>query len=221
MLSMIIHFDVILKVVAALIVVAAFFEKVVGVTLTGKKIYKGAPALWKRIMVARTFRLEMRAEVKEIRDELKYNGGSSTKDMIKMLIDNDSKKTQILERLESGMNDMRLIQKINDITSDQMKFSMDHQGSCTFINEAFLKMFGYTWRDLEGFNWESVIHDDDIEEVQARWKSAIQKRSRYTGEQRIVCANGECKYVRVTGYPIVENGELKGFYGTVEIIHNN
>jgi PAS domain S-box-containing protein len=71
---------------------------------------------------------------------------------------------------------------------------------------------------MKGFNWESVIHNDDIEDVRERWKRAIEKKSRYAEEQRIVCSDGKSVLVRVIGYPIIENGELREFYGTVNLI---
>jgi PAS domain S-box-containing protein len=97
-----------------------------------------------------------------------------------------------------------------------MVFKLDANGACFFINDSFLKRFGYTEGDIEGFNWESVIHEDDREDVKKKWQRAIEKKSRFYNEQRVFTQSGEVVNCKVIGYPVLENGHLKEFYGTVD-----
>jgi len=212
------HGEQILVVLAAVIVVQQVLKEVFGVNMLGKKIYKGAPLVWKWVMRAAIFRASITQKIDKILEELNYNGGGSTKDMVKLLVENDKHKTAILTNVASQIKVMEHRMDIDDITSSQMLFRCDSVSSCTFVNDAFLRAFGYTWRDMEGFNWESVIHEDDIDEVRERWGRSIATKSRYVGVQNIVCADKEIKTVTVTGYPIIENGCLKGFKGTIDFV---
>jgi PAS domain S-box-containing protein len=200
----------VLAAVGIMLVFATLLKEVFGVSVIGKKIYKGAPMLWKWIIRNATYRKEMLnrmdmmlTDIRAVKEQVEYNGGASMKDAVK--------------RIEGLVKFHELRMDILDESNDRMNFRMDDHGACTFINDAFLKFFGYSEKDVLGFSWESIIADEDIEEVREKWDRAIEKANRFYGEYGICDIHGHCHQCVVRAYPICEGPLLKGFYGTIDI----
>jgi PAS domain S-box-containing protein len=107
---------------------------------------------------------------------------------------------------------------INDMCSDRMCFRMDKVGACISINDAFLKFFGYSEHDIMDYSFENVIHEEDVPEMRLKWARAIEKKSRFSDEQRIVDVNGGVHHCLVRAYPIMDGENLMEFTGTIDLM---
>lgn len=125
----------------------------------------------------------MSSHIEEIHHEVRLNSGSSIKDSV---IRNESglKNLTILvkrmcrQALASGDNDLR------------MRFTMDANLNCTWINKTYLETFNLQESDLENRNWEAKsIHPDDLNSVVEKWKSEEQNLTVIIG--RICLLSGE------------------------------
>jgi PAS domain S-box-containing protein len=207
----------VLAAIGIFLVIATFLKEFFGVSVIGKKIYKGAPLLWKWIMRNATFtkevlnRLEeMNTDIKQVKVQVEYNGGASIKDAVRRI---EQRQERLYSMIE--LNNIRL--DIHDESNDRMSFRMDSGGAIVFINDAFLKFFGYSEKDVMGFAWESIVNGEDLRHVQEKWERTIEKQSRFYDEHGLCDVDGKCHDCIVRAYPICEGSVLKGFYGTVDI----
>ncbi len=76
--------------------------------------------------------------------------------------------------------------------------------------------------DSDSFSFEEAmnyIHPDDRERTRQKLLGAIEKELHYTNEDRIIRPNGEVRYVKIVGEPIVDHrGNIKGVQGTLQDI---
>lgn len=201
----------ILAAIAVLMCFAAFMKEFFGVDMIGRKIYKGAPLWWKALMKFFTRAKEtdakldlLIAKVEKVEKQVEYNGGSSMRDAVK--------------RIELQVGYGNQLMEIADRCSDQMKFYMGPDGACTFINDAFLRCFKWTEADVLGYSFESIVEEEDVEEMRLKWNMSINRRSKFNDEQRIKDSSGVAHKCCVKASPVISGGELVKFVGTIEII---
>jgi PAS domain S-box-containing protein len=66
-----------------------------------------------------------------------------------------------------------------------MLFKIAPDGKCFFINEAFLKHFGWHESDVLDFGFEDLVHDDDRPEIRLKWQKAIDTQANFKDTQVI------------------------------------
>jgi len=86
-----------------------------------------------------------------------------------------------------------LVENINDVI-----FTVDRQGSFTYLSSNIKKLSGYNREELLGKTFAQLIHPDDCPLLQASFKQ-IFKHDVETTEIRITTRAGLTKYVRVSG----------------------
>lgn len=206
-----ITFSDVLAAIGVLMCFGAFMKEFFGVNMIGKKIYKGAPLWWKALMKFFTRSKEVDAkldllieEIREVKKQVEYNGGSSMKDAVR----------RIEQKQEYGIQ----LQEINDRCSEQMKFYMDSTGGCVFINDAFLRCFKWTEADVLGYCFEMLVLEEDVEEMRVKWNMAISRKSKFYDEQQIRDSSGAYHKCCVKASPVMVGKELIKFVGTIEFI---
>lgn len=211
-------------VLLALLLFSKFFKDVLGIEAFGKKIYKGAPLVWKYIMRRAIFRKDMELKmdrmgkaVEEMNKQMQYNGGTSLMDAVRRIENMQAGQNLQLQDLARNLSYTVARMDINELCSERMCFRVNNEGACISINDAFLKQFGYIESDITGFSFENTIHEDDLPEARQKWQRAIDKCSRFYDEQRVYDKKGELYSVIVRAYPIVHDGKLKEFVGTIDI----
>lgn len=213
--------DIAINVLAAIgviLTISKLFKDAFGIDAVGRRMIRFIPVFGKWLMKESIERKTQSQKIDRILSELEYNGGGSLKDMVRALQRNMDTQIATTHMIQDAVNLNTLRLDIIDNVSYRMVFKLDREGSCFYVNDAFLKEFGYTDNDVEGFNWESIIHPDDREDVKKKWQRAIEKKSRYVNVQRIVTSDGITILCKVVGYPVIESGNLKEFYGTVDEI---
>lgn len=219
-LTIVINWEKIIGFLGALVLVNSFLEKVVGINITGKKIYKGAPSFWKWIMRGAIFRKEIQDFMIDIKKqidgmvlELNYNGGGSTKDQVRQI-----KNLLVALNGRVRFNEIRL--DVSDILNDRMTGIMNKKGELVSINDVFLSRFGYPEEDVLRTGYESIVQDNDLNRLKVKWRRAVDTQSRFFEQINLYKKNGEVVPVCVRGFPDIDDtGILQDeYYVTFEIL---
>lgn len=173
------------------------WEGIKKVVLTPKKILDGQAIIMK--------------EITAVKAEVTYNGGSiKLRDAVaavKATCDNTSTTVQ----------DINMTLKASDEIDNMMKFRYDSVGYLISANRAFLDYFGFKETDVRGFNYESTIEKRDLQDVQVTLQRAITTKADFNCTYGIIDSEGVAHKSIVRGIPLLNKGELHGFYGTVNI----
>ncbi|MCY1644792.1 PAS domain S-box protein [Methylorubrum sp. SL192] len=70
-----------------------------------------------------------------------------------------------------------------------------------FVNEHYLTFFGTTFDDLMAKGWVRFIHPDDAEAYTAAYEEADARRRPFFYEVRVFRADGQCRWLIVSGRP--------------------
>lgn len=92
----------------------------------------------------------------EAAEQLKYNGGSSTKDMVKQIRDGQG---VIIEKVDKISNRQTALIELNNMAM----FENDADGKCIMVNSALCSLFGATPNQMYGYGWLNFIKDSDHE----------------------------------------------------------
>jgi PAS domain S-box-containing protein len=159
--------------------------------------------------------------VEKIKHEVEFNDGSSLKDAVHRQIDATTQNHLLLELLQSQIALVNIRIEILDASNPQMLFRLSADLECIFINEAFLKFFGWLESDIKGFGWDVAICENDKDISIKKWKRARELKARYHNEQSLCDREGTEYRCLVRGYPIIENHVLKGFFGIVDLLDDD
>ena len=96
-------------------------------------------------------------------------------------------------------------------------FLTDADGYCTYINEHWTTLTGYTQDDALGDGWMHAIHPDDRERLVREWRDAIEKkRAPFNSEFRFRTPEGREVWTVAGAIPLrAASGDIDGYIGTV------
>jgi len=87
--------------------------------------------------------------------------------------------------------------------------------SCSFLNRRWLEFTGRTMEQETGSGWSANIHPDDYPYFLDIYVIAYGARRSFVIEHRLKRADGQYRWVEVTGVPrLTPNGVLTGYIGT-------
>jgi PAS domain S-box-containing protein len=75
-------------------------------------------------------------------------------------------------------------------------------GEVEFVNQPTLEYFGKTLDDLKGWSTTDAVHPDDLPNVVAVWRQAVETGNRYEVEGRHRRADGVYRWFHVNGFPL-------------------
>ena len=88
-------------------------------------------------------------------------------------------------------------------------------GDLDFVNRGWLEYLGLSNTDLLGSRWTSAIHPEDVEELVAKWRAALESGEGYVAEARVRRADGEYRWLLHREEPLRnEAGEIVKWYGS-------
>ena len=126
----------------------------------------------------------------------------------------DRVHTLELQNRELGKRQYRMLDAI-----DRPYYETDATGRLTLVNEPFAELYHTTPRNMLRIGTAPFVHNDDVETVYSRFKSAIAAQSGYTVQFRVYLHGKTRRCVRVTGYPMHnEDNAFLGHYGYAEVI---
>src|SRR2546423_6810821 len=88
-------------------------------------------------------------------------------------------------------------------------------GDLDFVNRGWLEYLGLSNTDLLGSRWTSAIHREDVEELVAKWRAALESGEGYVAEARVRRGDGEYRLFLHREEPLRnEAGEIVKWYGS-------
>ena len=83
-------------------------------------------------------------------------------------------------------------------------------GDLDFVNRGWLEYLGLSNTDLLGSRWTSAIHPEDVEDLVAKWRAALESGEGYVAEARVRRADGEYRWFLHREEPLRnEAGEIR------------
>ena len=101
-------------------------------------------------------------------------------------------------RTEETLRDLRLI--VDSIPAPVAVTTAT--GEVEFVNQLTLEYFGKTLEDLKGWSTADAVHPDDLPNVVAVWRQAVETGNRYEVEGRHRRADGVYRWFHVNGFPL-------------------
>jgi len=140
--------------------------------------------------------------------ELKYNGGSSSKDQLRKI-------TEISQGIKGNVDKIMNKQSVHFELADAALFECDSNGKCIAANAALCELFETTKEQMMGLGWLNYI--DQSDESKERYLQAIQTDNEITDDYTIVTArtstNIQAKYTAHIKRD--ENGKIISMMGKV------
>ena len=92
-------------------------------------------------------------------------------------------------------------------------FNTNAEGQCIYVNERYSEITGFPQQQFYGTGWGDILHPEDQKRVLDEWERCVENGAPYTGEYRIISADGNVVWVYVQA---VKSGIVDGGYvGTV------
>ncbi|PZG23294.1 serine/threonine protein phosphatase [Nonomuraea aridisoli] len=91
----------------------------------------------------------------------------------------------------------------------------DAMGGVSEPSAGWRRLTGQSWEEHRGNGWLNAVCPDDRELAMETWASAVERHDRLDQVFRVRTADRVYRHVRVRGVPIVENGEVVEWVGTV------
>jgi PAS domain S-box-containing protein len=74
-------------------------------------------------------------------------------------------------------------------------FRADELGHCTYVNDRWTELTGYSSSDAVGESWELAVHPEDVSMVRQKWRGALSARTPFSVEHRYRQPNGRFVWV--------------------------
>jgi diguanylate cyclase (GGDEF)-like protein/PAS domain S-box-containing protein len=97
-------------------------------------------------------------------------------------------------------------------------FRSDAAGQCTYVNRTYEEMSGLSGAEALGAGWARSIHPQDRLKVFQAWGQSARTHQPYQGVYRFVHDDGQIVWVAVKTAPIIVDGRLRGYVGSVDDI---
>jgi PAS domain S-box-containing protein len=97
-------------------------------------------------------------------------------------------------------------------SSDILIAVADETGNATYFNKAWIELLGRPMQDLLNFGWPDLIHPEDQKPYVNIYLSAFEKREHFTGEFRVMGAEGAYHCILAKGSPrFHSDGSFAGY----------
>lgn len=97
----------------------------------------------------------------------------------------------------------------------QIVWTTNAQGEVIDYMPGWGQITGQSAEEMKGWGWLSVLHPDDQEHTSRLWTQAIQTKSLYEIEHRLLTRDGSYRDFSVRGVPVLDdNGEILEWVGT-------
>jgi two-component system cell cycle sensor histidine kinase/response regulator CckA len=97
-------------------------------------------------------------------------------------------------------------------------FKLDEDGVILFISSGIERISGYKPEELSGGNFSDFIFQEDLKHIKEQFDK-LTKNILEPDEYRIVCKDGEIRWISSSSRPIFESGTFRGIHGILADIH--
>ncbi len=140
-----------------------------------------------------------------IQQELTHNGGSSLKDAVR----------RIENELHSKNNKFKAYLSLQK----EPIWESDGAGNCQWVNDAYVRMTGYSLDHLKNMGWMMIVKKDERAYINTEWQRSIADKRTFNHRLTIVSSNGDERRVYAHGYPVISNaGDVTGYIGIFDYI---
>ena len=88
-------------------------------------------------------------------------------------------------------------------------------GYFDFFNQTWLTFVGRSLEDLQGWNWTTFIHPDDVEEIVEKWRACLVSGEPFLHEARVLRADGEYRWMLHHKIAVGDgSGQIVKWYGS-------
>ncbi len=102
----------------------------------------------------------------------------------------------------------------------QIIFTASPNGEITYFNERWLNYTGLDSEKNLGWEWEKVLHSDDLDDVKKTWINALIKGVPYQAEYRLKGRDGLYRWFLARALPMLDDfGKIIKWIGTTTDIH--
>lgn len=132
---------------------------------------------WRKIAIpymrkAKAKKQEYYDKVNEIHQELRFNGGSSLKDVI---FEVKNKVINIETRLDGIEENQKLAMNLQGISY----WISDNDGNFIYASPALCKLMGRSESEILGNNWMAWIHGNDKDRTVEAWNFSVENKSAF------------------------------------------
>lgn len=95
-------------------------------------------------------------------------------------------------------------------------YTTDVNGDCDYVNETWLKITGFTFKEALGKGWINALHPDDLQFVTENWYKSIESQGQWRFEYRFIHKKTKkITWVEGTAKKMYnQNDEIIGYLGT-------
>ncbi len=97
-------------------------------------------------------------------------------------------------------------------------YKIDENGAIVFISSGIERISGYKSDELCGSNFSEFIYQEDLQHIREQF-GRLMKNILEPDEYRIVCKNGDVRWISSSSRPIFANGRFCGLNGIMTDIH--
>lgn len=147
--------------------------------------------------------------IETIYSELTPNHGTSLKDKV----------NAIEKKLEENTRDTVTIMYRQRWLLDNGSvpiYEAGLDGKCTWVNEKYCELTGYSLSEFLNNGWRNSLHVDDRDRIVSEWESAVKDKRDFHAEYRLVSRNGEIYKIHTTAK---RNGDI-GYIGELYVVDN-
>lgn len=188
-------------------------QQVLGIISLGGTICWGA---WKyllkpEIKKAKARKQEVLVKVSEIWSELKFNGGSSLKDVI-------YKTQKSVENIDYRMAGLEENQRLSMNLQGICYWISDEDGHCIYASPGLCKMLGRSESDLLENNWMAWVHPNDKDNVVRSWLFSVENKTAFDEIYRMKRSDGMYQKVWGVAFPKTVRNNFGGVMGKLTAI---
>jgi PAS domain S-box-containing protein len=97
----------------------------------------------------------------------------------------------------------------------------DSVGSLVYLNGRFLEYCGIPAEEMAGFNWQAILHPEEIERVNEAWFHSVRTGEPYLIELRMRCHDGSFRHFLARALPLLNaEGGVERWVGSCADIHD-
>ena len=145
-------------------------------------------------------------KMNEMHHELKFNGGTSLKDVVFKI---DEKVNKIEIRLDDIDQNTKLSMNLQGIAF----WISDEQGECTYASPGLCKVMGRSESEIKGNGWMGWLHPDDKQKVVDAWNFCVETHSPFDEVYRVKKSNGKWAKVWGQAFPKIRSSVFGGVLG--------